>query len=158
MICLDLIILATAHFFDLFQHLGAIKRRGNIHGRYIPIAQHHILVHIRLLSAILRHGLVFMRTLVLPVNHLIVTLMFLPLLLGLILPWLGQFQVPAHDHFHLDLTDWVFLRESDIVLIAVEEGVNCDFECLINYLRDQAREKGARFRLQTRVRIHLYHR
>ncbi len=50
-----------------------------------------------------------MGALILPVNHLIVTLMLLPLLLGLVLPWLWQFQVPAHDHFHLDLTDRVLL-------------------------------------------------
>ena len=98
-----------------------------------------------------------MRTLVFTVNHLVIALMLLPLLLGLILPWLGQFQVPAHDHFHLDLTDWVLLRKPDIVLIAIEEGVNCDFEGLIHYLRDQPREKGARFCLQARVSIHLYH-
>ena len=86
-----------------------------------------------------------MGALVLPVDHLIVTLMFLPLLLSLVLPWLGKFQVPAHDHFHLDLTDWVLLGQSNIVLISVKEGVNCDFEGLIHYLRDQPRQQGARF-------------
>ena len=152
-----LIFLATAHFSGFPKHSGDIKRSGNIHGCSITVAQHHILVHISLLSTILRHGLIFMRALVFPVDHLVVALMFLPLLLGLVLPWLGQLKIPAHDHFHLDLTDWVLLRETNIVLIAVEEGVNCDFEGLIHHLRDQPRQQGARFCFQARIRIHLNH-
>ena len=152
-----LIFLDTAHFSGFPKHSGDIKRCGNIHRCSITVAQHHILVHISLLSTILRHGLVFMCTFVLPVDHLIVALMLLPLLFGLIFPWLGQLQIPAHYHFHLDLTDWVLLRESNIVLVAVEEGVDCDFEGLIHHLRNQPRQEGARFRLQARVRIHLDH-